>query len=308
MKIFESGRNKAAELFRAANYPLFEYASNRIPEISNELYRIDDAMRAGFGWELGPFEIWDALGVREPVKNIESAEKLLPGQNGKVAAWVNEMLEAGNESFYKVKEGVKHYYDIQDKTYKVIPGAEEYIILDNIRDKKTLWKNSGVSIIDLDDGILNAEIHTKMNTIGGDVIQGINKAIDLAEKEYKGLVIANDGANFSAGANIGLIFMLAVEQEYDELNMAVKMFQDTSMRLRYSSIPVVVAPFNLTLGGGCEFSMHADFVQLHAETYMGLVEFGVGVIPGGGGSKEFALRASDEYDDRNIDQNVLKER
>lgn len=308
MKVFESGTDKAAELFRAANYPLFEYASNRIPEISDELYRIDDAMRAGFGWELGPFEIWDALGVRETVKKIESAEKLLPGQSGKVATWVYEMLEAGNESFYKVEEGIKHYYDISTKTYKVVPGADEYIILDNIRDKNTLWRNSGVSIIDLGDGILNAEIHTKMNTIGGDVIQGINKAIDLAEKEYKGLVIANDGANFSAGANIGMIFMLAVEQEYDELNMAVKMFQDTSMRLRYSSIPVVVAPFNLTLGGGCEFSMHADFVQLHAETYMGLVEFGVGVIPGGGGSKEFALRASDEYDERNIDQNVLKER
>lgn len=308
MKVFESGEDKAAELFRAATYPLFEYASNRIPEISDELYRIDDAMRAGFGWELGPFEIWDALGVREAVKKVEAAEKLLSGQSGKVAAWVYEMLEAGNESFYKVENGVKHYYDISTKAYKVVPGAEEFIVLDNIRDKSTIWKNSGVSIIDLGDGILNVEIHTKMNTIGGDVIQGINKAIDLAEKEYKGLVIANDGANFSAGANIGMIFMLAVEQEYDELNMAVKMFQDTSMRLRYSSIPVVVAPFNLTLGGGCEFSMHADFVQLHAETYMGLVEFGVGVIPGGGGSKEFALRASDEFDERNIDQNVLKER
>jgi len=147
-----------------------------------------------------------------------------------------------------------------------------------------------------------------MNTIGGDVIQGVNKAIDLAEKDYRALVIANDGKNFSAGANIGMIFMMAVEQDYDELNMAVKMFQNTSMRIRYSSIPVVVAPFNLTLGGGCEFSMHADWVQLHAETYMGLVEFGVGVIPGGGGSKEFALRASDEYKADQIVQNTLKDR
>lgn len=147
-----------------------------------------------------------------------------------------------------------------------------------------------------------------MNTIGGDVIQGINKAIDLAEKEYRGLVLSNDGKNFSAGANIGMIFMMAVEQDYDELNMAVRMFQNTAMRLRYSSIPVVAAPFQLTLGGGCEFSMHADFVQLHAETYMGLVEFGVGVIPGGGGSKEFALRASDEYKADQIVQNTLKDR
>lgn len=308
MKVFENGEDKAAELFRASNYSLFEYVSKRIPEISDELYRIDDAMRAGFSWELGPFEIWNALGVHETLEKMEAAQKLLPGQSGRAADWVYEMLESGHESFYKLEEGIKHYYDIESKSYKMVPGAEEYIVLDNLRERNTIWKNSGVSIIDLGDGIINAEIHTKMNTIGGDVIQGINKALDLAEREYKGLVIANDGANFSAGANIGMIFMLAVEQDYDELNLAVKMFQDTSMRIRYSSIPVVVAPFNLTLGGGCEFAMHADFVQLHAETYMGLVEFGVGVIPGGGGSKEFALRASDEYNERNIDQNVLKER
>src|SRR5690606_751141 len=147
------------------------------------------------------------------------------------------------------------------------------------------------------------EFHTKMNTIGRDVIEGIHKAIDLAEKEYRALVVSNDGKNVSAGANIGMIFMMAVEQDFDELNTAVRTFQNTAMRIRYSAIPVVVAPFQLTLGGGCEFSMHADFVQLHAETYMGLVEFGVGVIPGGGGSKEFALRASDEYKEDQIVQN-----
>lgn len=308
MKVFEEGTDMAAKLFRAAHYPLFEYVSNRIPEISDELYRIDDAMRAGFGWELGPFEIWDALGVKEVVEKIESSEILLPGQSGKVAQWVYEMLEAGNDSFYKVDGNGRKYYDRETGTYKIIPGSEDLIILDDLRQNHTLWKNNGVSIIDLGDGVLNAEIHTKMNTIGGDVIQGINKAIDLAEKEYKGLVIGNDGANFSAGANIGMIFMLAVEQDYDELGMAVKMFQDTSLRIRYSSIPVVAAPFNLTLGGGCEFSMHADFVQLHAETYMGLVEFGVGVIPGGGGSKEMALRAADEYKEGQIVQNTLKEK
>ncbi len=306
MKVFDKGNDQAAELFRAANYPLFEYVSKRIPEISDELYRIDDAMRAGFGWELGPFEIWDALGVKETVNKIEKAEILLPGQQGKVASWVYEMLEGGNDSFYKIEDGIKKFYDITSKSYQVIPGSEDFVVLDNLREKHTLWKNSSVSIIDLGDGILNAEIHSKMNTIGGDVIQGINKAIDLAEKEYRGLVIGNDGALFSAGANIGMIFMLAVEQDFDELNMAVKMFQDTSMRLRYSSIPVVAAPFNLTLGGGCEFSMHADFVQLHAETYMGLVEFGVGVIPGGGGSKEMTIRASDDFKEGAIEQAVLR--
>jgi len=301
MKIFAKGKDKAGELFRHSSFGLFEYVSDRIPEISDELYRIDDAMRAGFGWELGPFELWDAVGVKEALEGMEQ-------YGNKAAAWVHEMLDAGNTSFYKVENGIKKYYDIPSKSYKALPGTEEFIILDNLRENKTLWKNSGVSIIDLGDGILNVEFHTKMNTIGGDVISGINKAIDMAEKDYRGLVIGNDGANFSAGANVGMIFMMAVEQEWDELNMAIRMFQNTSMRIRYSSIPVVVAPHNLTLGGGCEFSLHADHVQLSAETYMGLVEFGVGVIPGGGGTKEFALRASDEYKDDQIVQNALKDR
>ncbi|ARS41367.1 3-hydroxyacyl-CoA dehydrogenase [Sphingobacteriaceae bacterium GW460-11-11-14-LB5] len=301
MKIFAKGKDKAGELFRHSSFGLFEYVSDRIPEISDELYRIDDAMRAGFGWELGPFELWDAVGVKEAIEGMEQ-------YGNKAAAWVHEMLDAGNTSFYKVENGVKKYYDIPSKSYKALPGTDEFIILDNLRENKTLWKNSGVSIIDLGDGILNVEFHTKMNTIGGDVISGINKAIDMAEKDYRGLVIGNDGANFSAGANVGMIFMMAVEQEWDELNMAIRMFQNTSMRIRYSSIPVVVAPHNLTLGGGCEFSLHADHVQLSAETYMGLVEFGVGVIPGGGGTKEFALRASDEYKDDQIVQNALKDR
>jgi len=301
MKIFAKGKDKAGELFRHSSFGLFEYVSDRIPEISDELYRIDDAMRAGFGWELGPFELWDAVGVKEAIEGMEQC-------GNRAAAWVHEMLDAGNTSFYKVENGIKKYYDIPSKSYKALPGTDEFIILDNLRENKTLWKNSGVSIIDLGDGILNVEFHTKMNTIGGDVISGINKAIDMAEKDYRGLVIGNDGANFSAGANVGMIFMMAVEQEWDELNMAIRMFQNTSMRIRYSSIPVVVAPHNLTLGGGCEFSLHADHVQLSAETYMGLVEFGVGVIPGGGGTKEFALRASDEYKDDQIVQNALKDR
>ncbi len=308
MKVYEQGTDKAAVLFRAMHYPLFEYVSHRVPEITDEFYRIDDAMRAGFGWELGPFEVWDALGVRETIAKIGSEEKRLPGQRGEVAPWVQEMLDAGFESFYSIVDGVKNFYDIASKSYKPIPGAADLIVLDHLGDSKTVWKNAGVTITDLGDGVINCAFHTKMNTIGGEVIQGLNKAIDLAEKEYRGLVITNDGKNFSAGANIGMIFMMAVEQDYDELNMAVKMFQNTAMRIRYSSIPVVVAPFQLTLGGGCEFSMHADFVQLHAETYMGLVEFGVGVIPGGGGSKEFALRASDDYQPDQIVQNTLKDR
>ncbi len=301
MKIFASGKDKAGELFRASFFGLFEYVSDRIPEISDELYRIDDAMRAGFGWDLGPFEVWDAIGISASLDGMK--------QYGNTpAAWVKEMLEAGHTSFYKVENGVKKYYDIPTKSYKEVPGTREFIILDNLRANKVLYKNSGASIIDLGDGILNVEFHSKMNTIGGDTLSAINKAIDMAEKDYRGLVIGNDGANFSAGANVGMIFMMAVEQEWEELHMAVRLFQNTSMRIRYSSIPVVVAPHNLTLGGGCEFSLHADFVQLNAETYMGLVEFGVGVIPGGGGTKEFALRASDEFKADQIVQNTMKDR
>ncbi|MBE7178283.1 MAG: 3-hydroxyacyl-CoA dehydrogenase [Mucilaginibacter polytrichastri] len=302
MKVFAQGKDKAGELFRASFYGLFEYVSDRIPEISDELYRIDDAMRAGFGWELGPFEVWDALGVKETVEAMKQA-------GHEPAAWVHDLLAAGHTTFYQVKNGAKQFYDIPTKSYKAVPGTDAFIILDHIRESKTVWKNSGASILDLGDGILNLEFHTKMNTIGGEVIEGVNKAIDLAEKEYRGLVIGNDAVQaFSAGANVGMIFMMAIEQDWDELNIAVNAFQKTSMRIRYSSIPVVVAPHNLTLGGACEFSMHADHVQLNAETYMGLVEFGVGLIPGGGGTKEFALRASDDFTDGQIDQNFLKER
>lgn len=301
MKVFAAGKDKAGELFRASFFGLFEYVSDRIPEIADQLYKIDDAMRAGFGWELGPFEVWDAVGLKEAIEGME--------KRGHVPAnWVTEMLAAGNETFYILDNGVRKYYDIPTKSYLPVPGAADFLILDNLRATNTLWKNGGASIIDLGDGILNVEFHSKMNTIGGDTLTAINKAIDMAEKEYRGIVIGNDGANFSAGANVGLIFMMAVEQEWDELNMAIRAFQNTSMRIRYSSIPVVVATHNLTLGGGCEFSLHADHVQLHAETYMGLVEFGVGVIPGGGGTKEFALRASDEYRADQIVQNTLKDR
>ena len=175
---------------------------------------------------------------------------------------------------------------------------------------RPVWSNSGTTIQDLGDGILNIAFHTKMNTIGAEVIEGLNKAVDLAESDpkWRGLVISNEGANFSAGANVGMIFMLAVEQEWDELDYAIRLFQNTTMRLRYSGIPVVAAPHQLTLGGGCEVCLHADKVVAHAETYVGLVEFGVGVIPGGGGTKEFVLRLNDQLGDGDIRINSMRER
>jgi 3-hydroxyacyl-CoA dehydrogenase len=318
-KVLVKGKDKAGEFYRKSLAAMFAYVSNRIPEITDELYKIDDAMKAGFGWENGPFEIWDAIGVAKGIE-IMKAEGLDPND------WVTEMLASGNSSFYTIKEGATYFYNIPNKIHpsdseqakqSKVPGQDAFIILKNIRgtslngelskQNKKVWSNSGAIIQDLGDGILNLEFQSKMNTIGGDVLQAINKAIDLSEKEYQGLVIGNQGANFSVGADIGMLFMMAVEQEYEELNMAIKMFQDTMMRVRYSGIPVIVAPHGMTLGGGCEISVHADKVVAAAETYIGLVEFGVGVIPGGGGSKEMALRASDLFRKNDVELNVLQE-
>ncbi len=299
-KVLVGGTDKAGDFYRKTFSSLFAYASNRIPEITGELYKIDDAMKAGFGWGHGPFEIWDAIGVE---KGIEMMKK----EGFQPADWVAQMLASGNKTFYSVKDGATYYYDIPQKDMAKIPGQDSFIILDNIRKSKQVWKNSGVVIEDLDDGILNVEFQSKMNTIGGDVLAGLNKAIDLAEKDFQALVVGNQAPNFSVGANIGMIFMMAVEQEYDELNMAIKMFQDTMMRMRYSAIPTISAPHGMTLGGGCELSLHADKVVAAAETYIGLVEFGVGVIPGGGGSKEMALRASDTFRKNDVELNVLQE-
>ena len=299
-KILVSGKDKAGDFYRKNFAAMFAYVSNRIPEITDEFYKIDDAMKAGFGWEHGPFQIWDAIGVEKGIEMMK-AEGLQP------AAWVNEMLASGSNSFYTIKNGATYFYDIPKKSQEKIPGQDAFIILDNIRKSNEVFKNSGVVIEDLGDGILNCEFQSKMNTIGGDVLAGLNKAIDLAEKDFAGLVIGNQAANFSVGANIGMIFMMAVEQEYDELNAAIKYFQDTMMRMRYSAIPTIAAPHGMTLGGGCELSMHADMVVAAAETYIGLVEFGVGVIPGGGGSKEMALRASDTFKKGDVELNTLQE-
>ncbi len=298
--ILIKGEDKAGEFYRKNFGAMFAYVSKRIPEITDELYKIDDAMKAGFGWDNGPFEIWDAVGVKKGIELIKDLGK-------EPAAWVNEMLEAGVDSFYTIKDGNTYYYDIPQKKHVKVPGQDSFIILDNIRKTSEVFRNSGVVVEDLGDGILNVEFISKMNSVGGDVLAGINKAIDMAEKDYDGLVIANNGKNFSVGANIGMIFMMAVEQEYEELNAAVKYFQDTSMRIRYSSIPVVVAPHGMTLGGGCEFTLHADRVVAAAESYIGLVEFGVGVIPGGGGSKEMAMRASDSFKKDDVELNRLQE-
>jgi 3-hydroxyacyl-CoA dehydrogenase len=300
IKMLSAAQDKAGEFYRLFHFHLFSYISFRIPEISDELYRVDDAMKAGFGWEIGAFETWDLLGVGKTVDAMKAA-----GFN--VASWVEDFLAGGNTSFYKVENGKTICYDPLSNTFKPLPGGDAFLVMEN-NAEKVLWKNSAAKVFDLGDDVLGFQWSTKMNTIGGEVLEGLNKAIGLAEQQYKGLVIANEGANFSAGANVGMIFMLAAEQEYDELDMAIRFFQNSMMRLRYSSIPVVVAPHGLNLGGGCEMSLHADKIQAAAETYIGLVEMGVGLIPGGGGTKEFALRAGDEFEDGEIEMEPLKKR
>ena len=300
LKMLVAGQDKAGEFYRHFHYGLFSYISHRIPEISNELYRVDDAMMAGFGWEIGAFESWDVLGVIKTTEAMKAA-------GYKVAPWIDEMIAAGNKSFYKIEAGKKLYYDQHSKTYKPLPGADAFIVMSNYQDKQ-IWKNGSCKLYDLGDDVVGLQWFTKMGSIGGDVLAGIQTAIDKAEKNYKGLVIANEGPNFSAGANVGMIFMLAIDQEYDELDMAIRMFQNTMMRARYSSIPVVTAAHGLTLGGACELSLHSDKCCPAAETYTGLVELGVGLIPGGGGTKEFTLRASDEMHEDEPETITLKNR
>ncbi len=298
-KVLLSGKDKAGEFYRDSFYGVFQYVSNRIPEISEELYKIDDAICAGFGWEVGPFATWDLLGVKTTVEKMEKA-------GYKPGGWVLEMLENDMHSFYHIEEGKPYYYDINTKKYVPIPGREGFIILENLPKNKVIWENSGSTIYDLGEGVINLEFHTKMNTMGSEVIEGMHKVYDMGEKEYRGIVIGNQGANFSAGANLGMVFMYAVEQEYDELDMLIKTFQNTIMRARYSAVPVVVAPHGMSLGGGCELTLHADAVQAAAETYIGLVEVGVGLIPGGGGTKEMTLRVSDRIEAGDVEYNALQ--
>ena len=291
--VFNS-EDKGGALVRQSLLGLFAYVSNRIPEISDTLYSIDDAMRAGYAWELGPFEYWDVIGLE---KGIQLAEN----QGEKIAPWVKEMVSAGFTSFYKREKGKRYFYNQQSKNYEAIPGAESFIILDNFRDQKPVHTTSETVLHDIGDGVLCLEFTSKMNAIGEGILRGMNDAVKIAEEgDWKGLVIGNNAQNFTVGANLMMIAMLAYQQEWDELNMAVNLFQQTTMRCRYSSIPVVAGTQGYVFGGGCETIMHCDSAVCAAESYIGLVEVGVGLIPGGGGTKEFALRTSESFKEGDV--------
>ena len=298
--ILINGKDKAGEFYRFNFGTMFSYIQNKIPEISDELYRIDDALRAGFGWKNGPFQIWDSIGIKKGVEIMKSL-------GHEPATWILEMIKNNIDNFYNVENGKISYYDLNSKSFIKKPGQDSLIILNNLDKNSILWENPDSVIKDLGDGVINLEFRTKMNTLGQGVLMGINKAVDLAEKNHRGIVIGNEGSHFSAGANLGAIFMAAAEQEYDEINMAIKFFQDSMMKLRYSNIPVIAAPHGLTLGGGCEVTMHCDKAVVYSESYIGLVEVGAGLIPGGGGCKEMALRASKKFKKNDVELNVLQE-
>jgi 3-hydroxyacyl-CoA dehydrogenase len=296
-----AGKDLAGEFYRKTILDGFRYASNRIPEIADDLVKIDQAICAGFGWEMGIFETWDAIGVLQGIE-LMKAEGLAP------AAWVGEMVAAGHTSFYKVEGGKRLFYDIATKKYQAIAGAEKQINIQILKPTKTVSSNDDMHIVDLGDGILGLEFHSKMNTMGQGVLEGIQEAIATAEKDFQGLVIGNESNEaFSAGANLGMLFMFAMEQKFDDINTMIATFQETMMRVRYSGIPVVVAPHTLALGGGCEINLHADKIVAHAELYMGLVEVGVGLIPAGGGTKEMALRMGDARRAGDVELNRLQE-
>ncbi len=281
------GEDKVGEFLWKTSSRISRYAANRIPEIADTIVEIDNAIKWGFGWEIGVFEAWDAIGVRESVEKMKAEGQTIPEN-------VQKMLDANAETFYKYENGTRSFYDFVSGGYKEIAERQGVIVLKSIKDRSgVIKKNTGASLIDIGDGVACLEFHSKMNSIGGDTMQMMKFAVEEVEKNHVGLVIGNQGGNFSAGANIMMLLLAAQEEEWDDINLMIHTFQQANMRLRYSSKPVVAAPYGLSLGGGCEIPLHADKVRAASETYMGLVEVGVGLLPGGGGTKEMTLRAMD---------------
>jgi 3-hydroxyacyl-CoA dehydrogenase len=281
------GDDRVAEFLWKTASRVSRYAANRIPEIADTIVEIDNAIKWGFGWEIGVFEAWDAIGVERSVERMRAEGQAIP-------ASVEKMLSSGATSFYKNENGNRSYYDLVAGEYKPVPDRPGVMVLKSVKERTGVIKsNPGASLIDIGDGVACLEFHSKMNSLGGDTVQMMNFALDEVEKNFKGLVVGNQGGNFSAGANIMMILLAAQEEEWDDINFAVHALQQAVMRLRYSPKPVVTAPYGLTLGGGCEISMHGNITRAAAETYIGLVEVGVGVIPAGGGTKEMTMRAMD---------------
>ncbi|MEA3358873.1 MAG: 3-hydroxyacyl-CoA dehydrogenase NAD-binding domain-containing protein [Thermodesulfobacteriota bacterium] len=263
------------------------YSANRVPEIADDIVSIDNALKWGFAWSIGPFETWDAIGLSKSVSKMKEEGYAIP-------KWIQEMLDAGKDSFYRKEKEKTYYYDPNAKDYKEIPVKSGIILLPSLKEgNKEVAGNKGASLIDIGDGVACLEFHSKMNAIGDDIINMVNKSADIVSREFEGLVIANHANNFSVGANLPLVLFTAQEEEWDDLDWMIKSFQDSFMKLKYLDKPVVAAPAGMALGGGCEICLASDRVRYAAETYMGLVEVGVGLLPAGGGTKELLLRNTD---------------
>jgi len=288
------GKDRVAAFLWKTLTRTLSYSANRIPEIADTVVEVDRAMRWGFGWELGPFEVWDAIGVEKSVARMKEEGQAIPDN-------VQKLLAAGGKSFYKKENGQQFYFDFASGGYVPLADPVGTITLKSVKDRTgVIKKNSGASLIDIGDGVACLEFHSKMNAIGGDTLQMLKQSLAEVEKNFVGLVVGNQGQNFCVGANIMLMLMEAQEENWEELDMMTRAFQASTMSLRYSPKPVVVAPFNMVFGGGCEMVLHGDRVRAAAETYIGLVEVGVGIIPAGGGTKELLLRTLDSIP-KNVD-------
>ena len=299
LQFLVDGDSKEHQFFKDYFGALFAYSAARIPEISDQYFPLDDAMRTGYVWEYGPFEYWDLIGFEKGIALVEALGESLP-------KWVHDLKASGAQSFYKYENGKKHYFNIQTKKFEVLPGKDAFIILDSYRAQKSIIKNSECTVHDIGDGVLCLEFTSKSNSIGEGIGRGIDEAIRLAEEgDWKGIVIGNNAKQFSVGANLMNVGMMAMQKQFEPLDKMVDDFQQINMRIRTSKIPVVVATQGYVFGGGCEIAMHCDAGVYAAESYIGLVEVGVGLLPGGGGTKEFAVRASDDFFEGDVQSPTL---
>ena len=293
------GDSKEQQFYRDYFGSLFAYIAQRVPEISDQYYPVDDAMRTGYVWDYGPFEYWDLIGLEKGIELVEALGEKLP-------QWILDLKVTGQNTFYKFDKGQKKYFNIQSKKFETVPGSEAFIILDTYRENAPIIKNSECTVHDIGDGVLCLEFTSKSNSIGEGIGRAMDEVVRIAEEgNWKGIVIGNNGKQFSVGANLMNVGMLAMQKQFEPLGKMIDDFQQINMRIRTSKIPVVVATQGYVFGGGCEIAMHCDAGIYAAESYIGLVEVGVGLLPGGGGTKEFAVRASDDFFDGDVQSPTL---
>ena len=293
------GDAKEHHFFKDYFGALFAYSAQRVPEISDQYFPVDDAMRSGYVWDYGPFEYWDLIGLDKGIELVQAVCETVP-------QWILDLKATGESTFYKYEKGQKKYFNIESKKFEAVPGSETFIVLDSYRDNAPVIKNSECTVHDIGDGVLCLEFTSKSNAIGEGIGKAMDEVIRIAEEgNWKGIVIGNNGKQFSVGANLMNVGMLAMQKQFDPLNQMINDFQQINMRIRTSKIPVVVATQGYVFGGGCEIAMHCDAGVYAAESYIGLVEVGVGLLPGGGGTKEFAVRASDDFFEGDVQSPTL---